>query len=731
VNKQPYPFALATLPAALVANALALSIATLSASGQNAPPSPIPIDPQKVQDQQDMTWADYKPIPDINWQDPSKKATVRALKVALIAIDFPDQPFVITKPKKSDPFGNPQIDPIKREDVAKFYADFWHKPSALNHGQTINGYWMEQSRGKYGIAQVDAFGPYQMPRPLWSYGLAEFGQQNYTPDGNVARGGMERDCDSLWRAEPGADVAARNMVRNGGQYDQIIRIYAGYDETGVWQEFGEMKFETRDDIPPEWGNPNPEKPRWVPTRYEPWTSWLAGSQQWGQATIRQGENSGTIMHELGHSFFSTGDNNNNPYAEPYRRVGSGPWDMMDRGSFNGPGGPHNRWEVPVMAGGAMPAGLMLRQKINFGFLSPEGTRSGRRGGPTATAQAANIHNVLFLSREGLAKSGLAVGTVVARAVEPGPGQLAGILVQFDGAPVPLANGGGRAGRGGGINALATTTQDRTPWVDPATDPLSPGIPSFSNYTLEVVQRIGYDSFCPDSGVLIAKNKDIESFNGGPNGYNCFNWVIDAHPEDIHMVDFKRPKSGTPVMRTVADFRQLNDALFHAGTNSGSLCEYEDTPNRLHFYIIDVHHDAKGILSYTLGVRSLDGSGPQTRDVALAAGPAVTVTQPNTECAFTLSNTGKSATTDPALHPSDATSALNSEIYRLSVTSADAGWSAQLANIFVAVPFGETVKVPVYATHAASGGNAATITLKATCESDPAKSATATLHVAAP
>src|SRR5581483_3551483 len=62
-------------------------------------------------------------------------------------------------------------------------------------------------------------------------------------------------------------------------------------------------------------------------------------------------------------------------------------------------------------------------------------------------------------------------------------------------------------------------------------------------------------------------------------------LIDAHPEDIHMVDFVRPH-GEKVMRTIADYRQLNDALFHAGFNSGSQYEWEDTPNRLHFYIVD-------------------------------------------------------------------------------------------------------------------------------------------------
>ena len=145
-----------------------------------------------------------------------------------------------------------------------------------------------------------------------------------------------------------------------------LRIYAGYDETTVWQEFGEMKFANRDDIPELWGNPDKTKPRWVTTRYVPWTSWLAGAQQWGLSSVRQGESSGTITHELGHLVFSVGDNNNNPYVTPYRRVGTGPWDMMDRGSFNGPGGPHRRWVVPAAEGAAMPAGLMLRNRLRDG-----------------------------------------------------------------------------------------------------------------------------------------------------------------------------------------------------------------------------------------------------------------------------------------------------------------------------------------------------------------------------
>jgi M6 family metalloprotease-like protein len=622
-----------------------LVLAALSAGAGLAQTAPQPIDPQKVQDQDTMTWADYHPIPGVDWADPKLVPTRRQFKVALVAVDFPDQPFVITLPKHSDLFGNPQIDPVARQQVPRFYADFLNAPSAVNHGHTINGYWMEQSRGQIGIARLDSFGPYRMPKNLYQYGLNEYNQQSAAPPGSPANGRLEPDADALWAADAGAGIKAK--------YDIVIRIYAGYDETSVWQEFGEMKFQTKEDIPPAWGSPDPAGPRWVITRYVPWTSWRAGAQQWGLSSVRQGESSGTITHEIVHFAFSVGDNNNNPYEAPYPRAGSGPWDIMDRGSFNGPGGPHRRWVVPATEGASMPAGLMLRSKIRFQFLAP-GT-------------------LMELTRSGLTASGLAIGTVVARAADPGHGQISGITIRLDG-PAP---------------------GDHTPPQNYATNPVSSGDTLYNFYSIEVVQRIGYDSFTPDNGVLIAKNLDQEQRG---RGFHPFTYVIDAHPEDIKVVDFIRPH-GEPVMRTVADYRQLNDALFHAGLNSGSQFEWEDTPNRLHFYIVDLHKDA-GILSYTIGVRSLDGAGTQTRGVSVT---------PAANCAFTLANTGAPDSID---------------IYRLSTTAAGpAGSAAQLANALAAVKSGETQLLPVSVT-----GAPRTVTLKAQSESDPAKSASATCTV---
>ncbi len=126
--------------------------------------------------------------------------------------------------------------------------------------------------------------------------------------------------------------------------------------------------------------------------------------------------------------------------------------------------------------------------------------------------------------------------------------------------------------------------------------------------------MGSDSFTPDHGVLIAKNK-------GPRADLApFNWVIDAHPEDIDKVDFIRA-DGTAVPIGKGDYRQLSDALFHAGTGPGVVSEYVDEANRLHFYVLGTERDSEGVLSYRIAVRSLDGGGPDTRGVSLAQGSA--------------------------------------------------------------------------------------------------------------
>jgi hypothetical protein len=178
------------------------------------------------------------------------------------------------------------------------------------------------------------------------------------------------------------------------------------------------------------------------------------------------------------------------------------------------------------------------------------------------------------------------------------------------------------------------------------------------------------------------------------------------------------------MATIGDERQKNDASFNAGTGSGTEDEYVDADNRLHFYILDKRADDQGILHYTVGVKSLDGAGPQARGVSLAS-PRVGSAEGYTTCTFKLTNTGAAAGT-PDVHPQDASSYLDSDIYRLSASASGTGYSAYLKNAFATAKFGESVSVPVYIE---KGTGAGTITLNAVSESDPSKTASAVCTLA--
>jgi hypothetical protein len=349
----------------------------------------------------------------------------------------------------------------------------------------------------------------------------------------------------------------------------------------------------------------------------------------------------------------------------------------------------------------MPAGVMLSQQMKFGFLKPS--------------------NVVRLNRDELAQSGLVVAKVIPRNVAPGAVELHGFAVALDG------------------------DGDRTPAQEADRNPLYGGT-GYNYYTLEVVQRMGYDSFSPDSGVLIAMNTgsigDREELpqsearrngRGGRRGTGTaggqggrrtlyFNWVIDAHPEDMNRLDFRRP-NGEAVMRSIADYRQLNDALFHAGLRSGSEFEYVDRPNGLHFYVIDVEQDANGIRSYTLGARSLDGGGPHERGVVVRA-PQGRASQG--VYYFQVSNTGAARPFDAMLHLQDTARFANYDIYRLSVAVEGDGWSAQLQNAIAGVEFGNASGVPVFITPGKSAN--ATVRLTATSESDRTKTSTATFKL---
>ncbi|MEU1737247.1 M6 family metalloprotease domain-containing protein [Streptosporangium sp. NPDC020145] len=639
-----------------------------AAALRGRPTGPPPIDPQNWKNPDHMTWADYRKPPGTKWADPSVKGSKRTFRGALVLLDYANQPFVVTQPKGSTVFRNPSAEAhdVPRDKVAQFYKDFLNTPNQLNRGHTIHEYWMEDSGGRYGV-DLTAFGPYEMPGKSYEYGM-EFQSGTGCPAGATCNKNIRTDGRAAWTSAEGQDVPAG--------FDFVFYLSAGQDESATWQEFGSIKFPTKEAVTDDFGPPDAALPNWARTRYVDWTSWASASSIWpnaggGSSTQAESSGQGVYAHEFSH-ILGIGDNYNNPFGVPPRRAYTGVWEMLSRGSFNGPGGPHSRWLIPPTSGGSMGAQHMLRNKIKLEMVDER--------------------NVLRLSRDALAQSGLVVARVTARAVQPGPHDLSGVNIAFG-------------------------TGDRSPACDVTKDPFCDG-GGYDNYTVEVVDRMGADSFTPDSGVLLAKTKNVDS---AP-----FEWVVDANPQDIGMTDYVLP-DGTAVPITIGDYRQLSDALFHAGSDSGSEFEYVDQANRLHFYVLDVERDRKGVLSYTVAIRSLDGAGPQKRGVRLLPAAGLPTDRGLSTCRFPLFNTGRKAPAQGS-HPEDVSAYLGEDVYRLSASVEGRGWTATLPNQLATAGFGDRTLVAVNAQRASGGSRLAKVTLTATSESDPSKTARATCHV---
>lgn len=492
-----------------------------------------PIDPQVWVNPDDMTWDDFKAPPGTQWNDVTKKGSSRNFNIALIAVDYSDETFVVTREPNSTVFGNPLpiVSGLARGDVPAYYRDLLNKPTDLNNGHTMHEYWMEDTHGRYGV-DLTSFGPYRMPALSYQYGVDDDFNPGACPGSSSCSRDIRTDAYAAWRAEVG------NSTSNS--FELVFILSAGQDESSTWQEFGEMRFSSPEDVPDAFGPPkntngSSSLPNYASTRYVPWTSWASASTIWpnaggGSSTQCESSGMGTYAHELSH-LLNIGDNYNNPYGIPLRRDYTGPYSMMSRGSFNGPGGPHTRYQIPALQGGSMGSLHTVRDKLVLGLISND--------------------TIVRISRDALAESGPVVAQVTARSVVS---DLIGLRVDMN--------------------------RDLSPACNVSTDVLCDG-GGYNTYDVEVIDRMGADSFQPDSGVMISKTRNSNT--------QPFQWTIDANPQDIKLVDFIRP-NGTAAMITMGDYRQLADALFHAGTGSGSKYEFVDEANGLHFYILDIHRD---------------------------------------------------------------------------------------------------------------------------------------------
>lgn len=553
-----------TLAAVAVA-ALAVSLlAPAAAARTRFPPH---LDPRSWEVPEDMTWSDYTPIPGVDWKDPANQPP-RTLRAALILGDFTDQKFRIAE-TTVDVTGQKGLGV---EDPAQYWLDYLFydtDPNSPTHGHTVGEYWLEDSFGLIGV-DAEAFGPYTMDGPEYQYGLsgdAGFGRADDCPDDS----GCNTSFDQELLQKSTADVTAATATQ--GDFDFRFLLHAGYDESGVWNNFGQMAFNEKEDVTEPFGpTAFPNFKNWAGTRYIDWTSWWAATAIWSHAVpgtlATEGESDGPSVyeHELSH-IFGILDNYNNPYAENPDRAYSGPWDMMSRGTFNGPGGPWERWTIPPDAGATMGSHHMVRNKLRLGFI------------PAA--------EVLTVQQSALDATGVVTARILQRESPPAiddPNVSSGLRIKLD--------------------------QDAS-----SCDPNKPKCDGgrYDFYDVEVVNRQGFDSFIPDHGVLISKSKTADA--------SPFIWVIDAHPKNMRKVDFVTP-DGTKHYYTVGDYRQLADAAFHVGTAPGTRNRYADKANGLAFYVLE-KHSVEGERQYTVAVQSLSTPGmPEAAEVKRVKGKPV-------------------------------------------------------------------------------------------------------------
>ena len=538
------------------------------------------LDPRSWEVPEHMTWSDYRRIPGVQYlvggNEPPK-----TLRAALILGDFSDQKFRVAE-TTIDPTGQRGLGV---SDPAKFWVNYLFKstnPNNFNHGHNVNEYWLENSYGLIGV-DAEAFGPYTLDGKMYEYGISDFGDSADCPEG----GDCSKDFDSELTAISLADVTTSQQEH--GEFDFRFLLHAAYDESGVWLNYGLARFTGPEAVTERFGPRDvPAHRNWATTRYVDWTSFFSAQQIWSHALpgalSTQGESDGgsTYAHELSH-ILGVLDNYNNPYADNPKRSYSGPWDMMSRGTFNGPGGPFERNLIPPTQGGTMGSHHMLRNKIRMGFTPPTEVQTINR----AQLDALGVIKVNILQRE-----------------SPPPTDRPNL---YSGIRIPLGTDRSQCDNG-------------RPKCDGG---------EYDYFDVEVVNRQGFDSFLPDHGVLFAKTKTADA--------SPFIWVIDAFPKDLKRTDYVAA-DGTRVPYTVGDYRQLSDAAFHVGTAPRTKSRYVDRANGLAFNVVARRRD-KGRLIYAVAVQSLSAA-PLDRTPQVKGGRGRFSRREVTRQVFRVTNTGQ-------------------------------------------------------------------------------------------
>ncbi|MCL1975554.1 MAG: immune inhibitor A, partial [Firmicutes bacterium] len=236
------------------------------------------IDPQNWQMNRDRTWADFAPNPVIDWMDadvfveagytnpkalqeiaPSSfnrdPADIQTpIRGALILVDFIDRPFISSEALGSNLFGfglstgrgfsetitnNPILNHPERETLAAWWADYLNsKTGEGNNGTTINEFWRENSYGKWGVELI-GFGPYTLNGLEFQYngtGNTGFDVGDRPPSLNFSGSIISEATNAALTGADGKDPW------DPDDFDFFFILHSGYDESGVWLNFGMMQW---------------------------------------------------------------------------------------------------------------------------------------------------------------------------------------------------------------------------------------------------------------------------------------------------------------------------------------------------------------------------------------------------------------------------------------------------------------------------------------------------------
>jgi len=256
-------------------------------------------------------------------------------------------------------------------DLPKFWGDFLNTPNNAsgdlyspdmkydpnkpnNFGLTINGFWLEASYGKWGV-ELFPTGPYTIPffefevmtrdgYSSWRDVPPSFRYSSPSATGTPSNSGTGNfrstngDSHALEVARVGGATKSLNYTESstddttfiygkslGGlsepaptdfsanNMDFAFLMHAGYAESGVWEEFGQMQYNRREDIPWDLGPGNrllkvekffSDHPEWIPVyeqRYR--TGWANNTEEWTNGNLtgnnrKYDQNNAEVMNRI-------------------------------------------------------------------------------------------------------------------------------------------------------------------------------------------------------------------------------------------------------------------------------------------------------------------------------------------------------------------------------------------------------------------------------------------------